>query len=129
RLPALPTTGRTLHVVPGTGSGDGSAENPFHGIAAAQAAALPGDLVLLHQGDYGGRIQFDKPGTSDNYLVWMGAGDGEALFEGIDVAASHIWLEGVTVRNQSYGIRSINGPENVVIKRNQFYGNHYSIFL
>src|SRR4051812_17053250 len=48
--PALPTTGRMLHAVPGTGGGDGSAANPFQGIADAQAAASPGDIVLLHHG-------------------------------------------------------------------------------
>ena len=46
-LPVLPTNGRTLQVVPGTGGGDGSAANPFKGIAAAQAAARPGDIMLL----------------------------------------------------------------------------------
>ena len=35
-LPTLPTGGRTFHVVPGAGGGDGSAGNPFLGIDAAQ---------------------------------------------------------------------------------------------
>jgi hypothetical protein len=30
-LPVLPTNGRTLQVLPGTGGGDGSAANPFKG--------------------------------------------------------------------------------------------------
>jgi Carbohydrate binding module (family 6)/Right handed beta helix region len=128
-LPARPAGGRTLHVVPGTGGGAGSAQNPYRGIAAAQAAAAPGDVVLLHQGNYGGRILLDKAGTPGNYLVWMGAGDGEVLLQGIDIAASDIWLEGVTIRNQTYGIRSVNAPANVVIRRNNLSGNHHSIFL
>ena len=32
-LPSLPTTGRALHVTPGSGGGDGSQANPFRGIA------------------------------------------------------------------------------------------------
>jgi Right handed beta helix region/Fibronectin type III domain len=127
-LPVLPQ-GRTLHVVPGTGGGDGSAANPFQGIAAGQAAAQPGDTLLLHSGSYGGRIRFDKPGTAANYLVWKAFGDGEVLMNGIDIAASHIWLEGLTVRNQTYATFSINAPENVVVRRCRFYNNHYSIYL
>ena len=45
RLPALPSGGRTFHMVPGTGGGDGSAANPFKGVAAAQVAAAPGDTT------------------------------------------------------------------------------------
>src|SRR6266446_8957899 len=33
----------------------------------------------------------------------MGAGDGEALFvDGFNLGASHVWVEGLTVRNQAY---------------------------
>jgi hypothetical protein len=48
---------------------------------------------------------------------------------GIDIAASHIWLEGLTVRNQSYATFSIAAPENVVVKGCNFFNNHYSIYL
>ena len=68
-LPALPAAGRTMHVIPGTGGGFGTAADPFKGIAAAQAAAQAGDILLVHAGNYGGRIRFDKPGAVDNYLV------------------------------------------------------------
>src|SRR5690606_25742332 len=53
-LPVLPTGGRTFHVVPGSGGGDGSQGNPFKGVTAAQSAAKPGDIMLLHAGRYGG---------------------------------------------------------------------------
>ncbi|MGI8995694.1 MAG: Ig-like domain-containing protein [Pyrinomonadaceae bacterium] len=129
RLPSPPTGGRTFHVIEGSGGGDGSPGNPFKGVAAAQAGAQPGDTFFLHAGNYGGRIRFDKPGTASNYLVWKGAGDGEVLMNGIDIAASHIWLEGLTVRNQAYATFSIAAPENVVIKRCGFFNNHYSIYL
>jgi hypothetical protein len=128
-VPVPSTSGRTFHVVPGSGGGDGSASKPFQGVAAAQAVAQPGDTFLLHAGSYGGRIRFDKPGTAANYLVWKGAGDGEVMMNGIDIAASHIWLEGLTIRNQSYATFSIAAPENVVVKRCSFFNNHYSIYL
>src|SRR5207244_4895529 len=77
-LPMMPVAGRSLHVVPGSGGGDGSSANPFRGVAAAETVAQPGDVFLVHAGSYGGRITFTKPGTSTSYIVWKGAGDGEA---------------------------------------------------
>ena len=64
-----------------------------------------------------------------NYVVWKGAGDGEALFAGIDVSASYVWLEGLTIRDQPYALMSKNAPTAVVISRCSFFNNHYSIYL
>ncbi len=41
-----------LHVAPG-GSGDGTLASPFGSVADGLAAAVDGDRVLLHEGDYG----------------------------------------------------------------------------
>jgi hypothetical protein len=129
-LPSLPARGRTLHVVPGSGGGDGSVANPFRGVAAAQAVARPGDIFLVHAGDYGGRIAFNKGGTAGgNHIVWKGAGDGETRFDGIDIAASHLWIEGVTIRNRPNGIYSIGAPTEIVVTRNRLVNNHYGIHL
>jgi nitrous oxidase accessory protein NosD len=128
-MPALPTTGRVRHVVPGTGGGTGSTDDPFLGIAAAQASAQPGDLFLVHAGSYGGRIRFDHAGAVGAPVVWLAAGDGEVRMNGIDIAASHVWLEGLTVRALSYATFSIGAPENVVIRRCTFLGNHYGVYL
>ena len=49
-VPTLPTGGRTFHVAPGEGPGNGSEKAPFKGIAAAEAVAKPGDIFLLHKG-------------------------------------------------------------------------------
>lgn len=128
-VPVMPTAGRRLHVVPGSGGGDGSDGNPFRGIAAADAIAQPGDTFLVHAGSYGGRISFTKAGTASAYIVWMSAGDGEALFAGIDVYGSYVWLEGLTLRDQPYALMSKNAPTGVVISRCSFFNNHYSIYL
>jgi len=127
-IPAF-VAARTFHVVPGTGGGSGSAADPFRGVPAAEAVAQPGDLFLVHAGSYGGRITFSRPGTSTGYVVWKAAGDGEALFAGIDVSASYVWLEGLTVRDQPYALMSKNAPTAVVISRCFFFNNHYSIYL
>jgi hypothetical protein len=127
--PAMPTLGRTFHVIPGSGGGNGSAANPFRGILSAESVAQPGDIFLVHAGNYGGRIAFNKPGTINGYIVWKAAGDGEALFAGIDVGASYVWLEGLTVRDLPYALMSKNAPTDVVISRCLFFNNHYSIYL
>jgi nitrous oxidase accessory protein NosD len=59
----------------------------------------------------------------------MPAGPSEVVMNGIDIAASHIWVEGITVRNQAYATFSINTPDAVVISRCRFYNNHYSVYL
>jgi len=128
-IPSRSLAGRTFHAVPGAGGGDGSSANPFKGVAAAQAAVAAGDTVLLHAGSYGGRVQFNRGGSTTSYVAWKAAGDGEALLSGIDVAASHLWLEGLTVRDQTYGILSVSSPTDVVIERCRFFNNHNSIFL
>ena len=129
RVPVAPSGGRVFHVVPGAGGGSGTAVAPFAGIAAAQAVAQPGDTFLLHAGDYGGRVRFATPGTASAYIVWRAAGDGEVLLRGIDIAASHVWLEGLTVRNLTYATFSIGAPTSVVVTRCRFFQNLYSIYL
>jgi hypothetical protein len=128
-LPVMPVSGRSFHVVPGSGGGNGSSSNPFRGIAAAEAVAQPGDIFLVHTGSYGGRITFTRPGAPSGYVVWKGAGDGEAVFAGIDVSASYVWLEGLTLRDQPFALMSKNAPTGVVISRCSFFNNHYSIYL
>jgi len=127
--PRMPKDGRQLHVVPGAGGGDGLEQNPFQGLAAAQAVAKAGDVFLLHRGDYG-RFTFDKPGDPNRYVVWKSAGDGEAVFGAIEVGASHVWLEGLTLRTDKGG-NGLRGRdvENVVVRRCHFTGFHYSICL
>lgn len=128
RLPVPPTT-RTLHVAPGAGGGSGTDADPFLGIGAAQASAKPGDRFLLRAGDYGGRVSFSVGGTATDYVMWKAAGDGDVVINGIDIAASHVWVEGVTVRNQSNGLMSTAPATNVVVTRCTFLNNHYSIYL
>ena len=128
-LPRLPASGPVFHVVPGTGGGTGSLTSPFRGIAAAQAVARPGDTFLLHGGDYGGRVRFGTPGTPGSYIVWMAAGDGEVVLHGIDVAASHTWLDGLVVRDMSWALLSFDSPASVVVTRCKLLNNSNGIFL
>lgn len=128
--PELPQGGRTFHAVPGPGGGSGTSSDPFKGLALAQQAAKPGDILLLHKGDYGTFV-FDKPGVPQKYLVWKAAGDGAAVFDAVRVAASHVWLEGLNFKRdqEPNGLRATERVTDVVICRNQFDGFHYSILL
>lgn len=129
-VPSLVTDGRKLHVTPGDGGGDGSPAKPFRGLKAAQAAAKPGDVFLLHAGRYG-EFAFNRPGEPGRHVAWKSAGDGAAVFERVEVAASHVWLEGLTFRRgaQSNGLKAQGAVADAVVSRCSFTGFHYSIAL
>ena len=99
-LPTAPAGGRVFYVMPGVGGGDGSPQAPFQGVTAAEAVAQAGDTFLLHAGSYG-PIRFSRPGTTASYIAWKALGDGDVAMGGVQVAASHIWLEGLPFSRKS----------------------------
>jgi len=124
--PVLLEPTRTLHVVPGTGGGTGTENEPFRGIAAADADARPGDLMLLHAGVYPGPVHFRKSGTAETPIVWRGAGDGETVIEGPEgrrgVTATnleYVMLEGVILRSAQVGM-SLTNSSHVTVRRCHF---------
>ena len=127
--PTLPTGGRTFHVIPGTGGGTGTAQDPFRSPQSAEAAAAPGDIFLLHAGDYGSRPYFTKPGSPGQYIVWKSAGDGPVLFNGIGASADYLWFEGLTIHDEPIGIDGGVNVSHVVITQNTITNTHYGIFL
>jgi regulation of enolase protein 1 (concanavalin A-like superfamily) len=130
KLPVAPVGGRVFHVVPGSGGGDGTSGSPFRGVDAAQAVARPGDTFLMHAGFYGSdRLVFAVGGAPDAYIAWKAAGDGEVTIDGFDIYRSHLWFEGLTVRDQRYGTRTDGAPADVVIIRCAFINNFYNIYL
>ena len=129
KVPVQPNGGNQYHVIPGSGGGDGSAGNPFQGIDAAEQVVQPGDIVLVHGGNYGGTVFFDAAGSADNHVVWKSAGDGDAIFEGIRVTADFVWFEELTIANQQYGLRTTSEPYGIVVNRCTFLNNHYGIYL
>ncbi len=136
KIPVMPTAGNTYYVEPGSSGGDGSMDNPFQGITAAQAEAQPGDTFLLKAGDYGttGQVFFTQSGAANNHILWRDAGDGEVIFNQVRIEADYIWLHGLTFNynssNGNYGLRtSPPGPQGVVLTYNSFNNCHYCIFL
>ncbi len=129
--PVAPEPLRVLHVRPGDGGGAGTEADPLRGLAAANAAAQPGDLMLVHAGVYQGTFLTDKSGTAEAPIVWRGAGDGEAAMDagGAHRAVSanavrHVFFEGLAIRNAEYGMVT-HGASDVVVRGCHFYDNEY----
>jgi hypothetical protein len=130
-VPAIPLAGKEYHVVPGSGGGTGSEQDPFKGLAAAQSAANPSDIIFIHAGNYGNFI-FTKPGAEKSYMVWKAAGDGDPVFDYGRVSASYVWLEGlkfVKATDEDRGLVGDNSCEGVVVTRCDFKGFNYGINL
>jgi hypothetical protein len=125
--PREPAGMRVRHVAPGEGGGTGAAADPFRGLAAAEAAATPGDLFLLHAGVYRAapwRVQ--RSGAPGRPIIYRGAGDGEVVLDGgageraVNAQGTrHVWLEGVTIRNARYLFVG-NGGSDLVVRRSRF---------
>jgi hypothetical protein len=129
--PALPAGGRTLHVLPGEGGGTGAKDDPFRGLAAAQAGARPGDVVLVGSGKYGAFL-FRRSGEPGRPVAWVAPKGTIAVFDDVEVQASHCRLEGLTLlrgKKQANGLRGRGASVDVVVRRCTFTGFHYSILL
>jgi hypothetical protein len=127
--PVAPPPLRTLHVAPGSGGGAVTAADPFRGLATADAAARPGDLLLVHAGVYEGTFTVTKSGEPGRPIVWRAAGDGEAAIDGLgserSVAASdlqHVFFEGLSIRNSEFALVA-HRSSDIVVRRCHFYDN------
>jgi hypothetical protein len=125
--PVFPAGGRTYHVVPGSGGGDGTQNNPFQGIQTAESAAKPKDTFLLHAGKYEGPWTVTRSGEEGKPILWRGAGEGETMIEMhdtgnkghlIDVSGRHdVWFERLTVRGECYSDFCLHNASRIVIRR------------
>ena len=138
RIPVAPKPRRVLHVVPGDGGGKGTKDDPFRGLAAANATARPGDMILVHAGVYPATFELTKSGTAEAPIVWRGAGDGEAVIDGAGrgenggpaprgVSANqtrYIFFQGINVCNSEYAFVA-HGASDLTIQRCHFYQNEF----
>ena len=122
-LPALPPGMRVRYVVPGDGGGAGTSRDPFRGLAAANAAAQPGDDFQLGPGVYEGPFKAAASGTAAKPIRWTGPSDGAALIDGaggelaVDATGlSHVWFEHLTIRNAEWGIAA-HESSHVIVRR------------
>jgi hypothetical protein len=138
-------SGALLYVHDGTTGGDGARDRPLT-LAAALAQELPGTTYCLLPGSYG-QAAVGHSGTSSAVIAWLGpaaasdagcdAPEGEAVFERLKVAASHVWIEGLAFdRGQAWpdsvtrgGLRGLGDAAGVVVRGNRFADYSYSIWL
>jgi hypothetical protein len=128
--PTEPAGMRRRHVVPGSGGGTGTAADPFRGLEAAQKAAAPGDLFLLHGGIYTGHWVVNRSGAPDRPIIWRGQhdGGGPAVIDGqgssssrphhaIEASGTHdVWFEDLTVQNAHHGV-TFHDAARIVVRR------------
>lgn len=124
--PREPAGMRVRHVVPGgtgnRGPGTGLAGDPFRGLRAAQAAAEPGDLFLLHAGVYAeGTWTIDRHGAPGRPIIYRGAGDGETILDGggherlvSATGVRHVWFERLTLRGARFLFVGHSGSSFVI---------------
>ncbi|MFQ5809331.1 MAG: right-handed parallel beta-helix repeat-containing protein, partial [Armatimonadota bacterium] len=129
--PRAPEGGRILHVVPGDGGGTGTEADPIRGIPAADAAAEPGDILLLHEGVYEGQWFLKKSGTAERPIVWRGTDAAKCILDGAGakecIRASerqHLFFENLTMRNARQALSAYNS-EGIVVRRCRIEGVSY----
>ena len=114
--------GPVYHVVPGSGGGKGTADDPIRGIPDANRKATPGDTFLLHAGVYHPPHHLDRSGEPGRPIVWRGAGDGETIIDGKGgkrawqaLGVHDVWFENLTIRNATYALVT-HESERIVLR-------------
>lgn len=122
-----PPSARVLHVIPGTGGGKGTPAEPFEGCAAADAAAKPGDVILLHAGVYP-PLTPTSDGEPGRPIVWRGVDSTQVIIRGegpafagassqcaVDLRGrSFVHVESLSIRDSGWGVRLENASDCVV---------------
>ena len=124
-VPRAAADGRTLHVYPPEHAGQ-KAKPAFSGIAEAEKAVQPGDIVLIHAGVHKGNYRLEKSGAEQKPIVYRGAGDGEAVIDGgnkvlFDLRGTdHRFFERLTIRNAKLAFQA-TAASGMVIRRCHIY--------
>jgi len=86
-LVILPVSAKEYHVsVNGNNEGDGSALHPFREISFAAALAMPGDVIIVHSGEYREQVSPPRGGLSDSLRIIYRAAEGEkAVVKGSEI--------------------------------------------
>ncbi|WP_282609480.1 right-handed parallel beta-helix repeat-containing protein [Pelagibius sp. Alg239-R121] len=127
---------RQLFVVPRNSevnnAGDGSSDQPFNGLKAAENSAEPGDLFILRPGLY--RVpgfKITRSGETERPIVYRGqegavldGGGGEVL---VNVnRTSHRWFEGLVFQNADR-LLSADYARDLLVRRNRFNFSQYGV--
>lgn len=112
---------RTRYVTPGSGGGSGTLADPFRGLAAADAAAQPGDLFIVQAGTYHGAFRATRDGTPANPIVYRGVDPAGVVVDGDGGASTtshcvnlrgrrHVSIESMSLINC---LRPVNADSSV----------------
>jgi len=123
-------TGRRFYVVPGSGGGSGTPDDPFLGLQAAHAAAQPGDVFYIASGTYS-PLTITTSGSPGAPICWIGPPDRSAIIDGGGGYAALVlgdnsvlrgyWIiERLTLRNASVGCDA-QRVEHVKFRHNIIY--------
>ncbi len=124
--PRPAANGRVRHVIPGSGGGTGTPADPFKGLAAADAAAAPGDIFILQPGTYGTKFVPVHDGTATDPIVYLGADPATVILDGnggtsgtsncVDLTArQYVFIESMTLANCLRPVL-VGGSVGVVIR-------------
>ncbi|MBX7136345.1 MAG: hypothetical protein K1X83_00070 [Oligoflexia bacterium] len=124
--PAATSLAAVKYIIPGSGGGDGSAANPYKGLAAADTAAiaLPGTVFILKPGNYG-RYTFQRSGSAGAPITYRGENPDTVIFDGsssnqsfvVDLSSkSNIVLENLSIKNSCMGLKA-DDSQNLVLRR------------
>lgn len=123
---------RTLYVVPGSGGGAGTKDAPFEGLAAADRAAQPGDVLLLLPGTYRGSVGLKTSGRPGKPIVWRGADRGKVVLDGSGKDESlsfsgqdYLQFEDLTFIGAKQGCIKAFGCQDIVVRRCTFKEYRY----
>lgn len=97
--------GKEYHVsVHGNDAGDGSALHPFKTIMSAANAAMPGDVITVHEGTYREQITPPRGGDSDQARITYRAARGER----VEITGSEIVKGWEKVGNDTWVVKIPN---------------------
>lgn len=144
-LTVTPTPqGQYYYVSPhGNDSNPGTEALPFLTIGKAASVAEGGDVVLIKAGIYYEDIKPLRSGTSNKYIIYKNAGDGEVIIDAQDGQRpacieidnkSYLQFVGLTVRGaNSYetwpraGISMTDGTNHIILDNITAYNNYVGI--
>jgi len=114
KIPKASTVGKTLHVAPGAAAGDGTAAKPFGSPKEAEQVAVPGDIIILHAGEYG-QLSVSKDGEPERPVVWRGIDRDKVVLKKIRAdGRKYLFFENLTVKSKKMGMHANSGVGIVV---------------
>lgn len=146
--PVTPRTSKTYYVSSnGNDSGLGNLAAPFQTINFALTKAIPGDTVVVRQGEYHEKVVFPKSGLAGKFITLKAYPNERPVIDGTGLAVngkdalvtiknvSYIILEGFDIANfksstawmDVNGIMVYEGAGSITIRKNRVYSIQHNV--